>query len=58
MQAANNQAGLAIVFRNPQPEREERYPGAWILLAGDQQIQVEVCRDDARRPHVVRKEAA
>jgi hypothetical protein len=58
MQAANNKAGLAIVFRNPQPQREARYPGGWILLAGDRQIQVLVCRDEARRPHVVRKEAA
>jgi len=58
MQAANNKAGLAIVFRNPQPQREAGFPGGWILLAGDRQIEVVVSLDEARRPHVVRKEAA
>jgi hypothetical protein len=53
-----NTAGLAIVLRNPKPRRESQYPGEWILLTGDHQFKVLVCRDDARHPHVVRKEAA
>ena len=53
-----NTAGLAIVFRNPQPRRETRYPGGWILLSHDHQFKVFVGRDETRRPRVVHKEAA
>jgi hypothetical protein len=53
-----NTAGLAIVFRNPQPRRETRYPDGWILLSRKHQFTVLVCRDETRRPHVIRKEAA
>jgi hypothetical protein len=58
MQVANNTADLPIVFQNPQPQREARYPGGWILFDGHRQIKVLVCRDDARRPQVVCQEAA
>jgi hypothetical protein len=57
MQVANT-AGLAIVFRNPAPQRESGYPGGWTVLAGDHEFKVLVCRDETRRPHVVHKEAA
>jgi len=57
MQVANT-AGLAVVFRNTQPQREAQYPDRWILLTGDHEFQVLVCRDDVRRPYVVGKEAA
>jgi hypothetical protein len=53
-----NTAGLAIVFRNPQPRRETRYPDGWMLLSADHQFKVLVCRDETRRPHVIHKEAA
>jgi hypothetical protein len=53
-----NTAGLAIVFRNTEPQREPQYPDGWTLLTSDGQLKIFVCRDDARRPRVVRKEAA
>ncbi len=53
-----NTAGLAIVFRNPEPRLEPQYPDGWTLLTSDGQLKIFVCRDDARRPRVVRKEAA
>lgn len=53
-----NPAALAIVFRNPQPRRESQYPDGWTLLASDRQLKIFVCHDDARRPRIVRKEAA
>jgi hypothetical protein len=53
-----NKAGLAIVFRNPEPQREWKYPDGWIVVAGDNEFKVLVCRDETRRPHVIRKEAA
>ena len=46
-----NTAGLAIVFRNPEPRRESQCPDG-------RQLKIFVCRDDARRPRIVRKEAA
>jgi len=57
MQPANK-SGLAIVYRNSQPQREAQYPNGWTLLTGDGQFKVFVCRDHASRPRVVRKEAA
>jgi hypothetical protein len=53
-----NTAGLAIVFRNPEPRREPQYPNGWRLLTSDRQFNILVCHDDARRPRIVRKEAA
>ena len=53
-----NTAGLAIVFRNTEPRREPQYPDGWTLLTSEGQLKVFVARDDARRPRVVRKEAA
>jgi hypothetical protein len=45
-----NTAGLAIVFRNPEPRREAQYPEGWMLLSSDRWLQIFVGRDDARRP--------
>ena len=53
-----NTVGLAIVFRNSEPRREAQYPEGWMLLSSDRRLQIFVGRDDARRPRVVRKEAA
>lgn len=53
-----NSAGLAIVFRNPEPQRESQYPDGWTLLSSDGQLKIFVSHDDARRPRIVRKEAA
>lgn len=53
-----NTAGLAIVFRNSEPRRESQYPDGWTLLTSDGQLKIFVCREDAGRPRVVRKEAA
>ena len=53
-----NTAGLAIVFRNPEPRREAQYPEGWMLLSSARRLQIFVGRDDARRPRIVRKEAA
>jgi hypothetical protein len=53
-----NTAGLAIVFRNPEPRRESQYPDGWTLLTSDGQLKIFVGRDNARRPRVLRKEAA
>ncbi len=52
-----NTVGLAIVFRNPEPRREPQISG-WMLLTSDRQFNILVCHDDARRPRIVRKEAA
>ena len=53
-----NTAGLAIVFRNPEPRRESQYPFGWTLLTSDREFNVFVCLDSARRPRIIRKEAA
>jgi hypothetical protein len=53
-----NKSGLAIVFRNPKPLRESQYPNVWTLVTSDRQLKIFVCRNDARRPCIVRKEAA
>jgi hypothetical protein len=53
-----NTAGLAIVFRNPELRRESQYPDGWMLFTSDRQLTIFVCRDDAERPRIVRKEAA
>jgi hypothetical protein len=53
-----NTAGLAIVFRNPAPRRESQCPDGWMLLTADRRLKIIVCRDDARRPRIVWKEAA
>ena len=53
-----NQAGLEIVFRNPEPNRKQEYPNTWLLLAGDQTLKVVVNRGADTRPHVICKEAA
>jgi hypothetical protein len=53
-----NKSGLAIVFRNPKPLRELQYPNVWTLLTSERQLNIFVCRNDARRPCIVRKEAA
>jgi hypothetical protein len=53
-----NTAGLAIVFRNPAPRRESQCLDWWMLLTADRRLKIIVCRDDARRPRIVRKEAA
>jgi hypothetical protein len=53
-----NTAGLAIVLRNAQPRRESQYPNGWMLLTSDRQLKIFICRDDARLPRIVRKEAA
>jgi hypothetical protein len=55
---AGNKSGLAIIFTNPQPEREAQYPDGWILLTGNRQFNILVCRDGRRHPYVVQKEAA
>jgi hypothetical protein len=53
-----NTVGLTIVVRNPQPRRESQYPDGWMLLTSDCQLKIFICRDDATRPRIVRKEAA
>jgi hypothetical protein len=53
-----NAAGLAIVFRNPDPQRQFHYPNGWMLLASERRLKIFVYRDDTRSPRVVRKEAA
>jgi hypothetical protein len=53
-----NTAALAIILRNPKPRRESQYPDGWMLLTSDRRLKIFVGRDDARRPRVVRKEAA
>jgi len=53
-----NKPGLAIVFRNPEPQRESHYPNRWLLFRRDFQVRIYVSRDTASRPSIVRKEAA
>ena len=53
-----NTAGLAIAFRNPEPRRESQYPNGWMLNTSARQLKIFVGRDDARRPRIMRKEAA
>lgn len=55
---SENKAGLAIVFRNPEPQRELQYPQGWSLFTSEQEFNVVVRREDGKRPRVVRKEAA
>ncbi len=53
-----NEAGLQIVFRNPEPRRERDYPTTWLLLVGNQTLKVVVNRGTDTRPRVIYKEAA
>jgi hypothetical protein len=53
-----NPAGLAIVFRNPEPHRELQYPNTWLLQAERQTLKIFVVLDGAKRPRIVRREAA
>ena len=53
-----NQSGLAVAFRNPEPGREREYPSTWLLLVGDQLLEIVVTHDAEARPHVTWKEAA
>ena len=52
-----NTAGLAIVFRNPEPQREAQHPEGWILMTSEHEFNVFIRRDHGKRPRVVRKEA-
>lgn len=53
-----NTAGLAIVFRNPEPQRELQYPNTWLLQAERRALKIFVVLDGAKRPRIVRREAA
>ena len=35
-----NKPGLAIVFRNPEPQRESHYPNRWLLFRRDFQVRI------------------
>ena len=52
-------ANLVIVVRNPEPNRERRYPGTWLLYSrGQDPLEVHVAHDGFNRPHVLDKGAA
>jgi len=52
-------ARLFIVVNNPQPNRERRYPGAWLLYSrGQDPLEVHVAHDSFNRPHVLDKSVA
>jgi hypothetical protein len=52
-------ANLVIVVSNPQPNRERRYPGTWLLYSRVRDpLEVHVAHDNADRPHVLDKGAA
>lgn len=53
-----NKSNLAIAFSNPEPRRESQYPNGWMLIRPHSQVRIYVSRDCARRPSIVRKEAA
>lgn len=53
-----NQSVLAVAFGNPEPRREREYPSTWLLLVGDQVLEVVVTHDAEARPHLTWKEAA
>ena len=52
-------ANLVIVVRNPEPNRERRYPGTWLLYSrGQDPLEVHVAHDGFNRPHVLNTGAA
>jgi len=52
-------ANLFIVVNNPQPNRERRYPGTWLLYSRERDpLEVHVAHDSLDRPHVLDKSAA
>jgi len=52
-------ANLVIVVSNPQPNRERRYPGTWLLYSrGHDPLEVHVAQDSLARPHVLDKSVA
>jgi len=54
-----NEAGLAIVFSNPEPARELQSSSTWLLFARDREdLRISVACDGVSLPRVVRKEAA
>lgn len=54
-----NEAGLKIIFRNPEPRCEVRNSSTWLLCSRDREdFRVSVSCDGVGRPRIVRKEAA
>jgi hypothetical protein len=54
-----NEAGLEIVFRNPEPRRDVRNSSTWLLCSrGREDFRLFVSCDGVNRPRIVRKEAA
>jgi hypothetical protein len=53
-----NKSGLAIVFSNPAPQRETKYPDGWLLFRRESQVRIYVSRDTGSNPRILRKEAA
>jgi len=52
-------ANLVIVISNPQPNRERRYPGTWLLYSrGRDPLEVQVAHDSLDRPRVLNKSVA
>jgi len=52
-------ANLVTVITNPQPNRERRYPGTWLLYSlGRDPLEVHVAHDSLDRPHVLDKSVA
>jgi hypothetical protein len=58
-EGATMTASLVIVVNNPQPNRERRYPGTWLLYSrGRDPLEVHVTHDGLDRPHVLDKSVA
>jgi hypothetical protein len=54
-----NEAGLSIVFRNPQPRRELQVSSTWLLFVRNRDdLRISVSSEGVSRPRIVRKEAA
>jgi len=54
-----NEAGLAVVFRNPEPRREGQNSSTWLLCSRNREdFRVFVSCDGVSRPRIVGKEAA